>query len=158
MKIYVTSRSQATLDVWARLLPQSLGVELVNEAGRAVQADVIVVSGKWAFDRYGGVPNRQTAQIRPNIRNDRLPEWVVIPPFRPVVERDGQFEIRSDFKDMSPAHFGILESLKVILQNLGDSCSVILDLPLLGMDDPYDESTPVSVASAINKILPENEA
>lgn len=30
MKIYVASYSQATLDLWGRLLPASIGVELVN--------------------------------------------------------------------------------------------------------------------------------
>jgi hypothetical protein len=153
MKIYVTSRQQATLDLWSSMLPASMKIEFVNEGDRRVQADALVMSGVWAFDRYGGRPNRESAQILSNTREDGLPEWIVIPPFRPIVEQDGSFVVREDFADVSPAYFSILESLRAFKNEFGDSSSVALDLPMLGMDDPRDESTPAAVARAIETFL-----
>lgn len=157
MKIYVTSRQQATLDLWSRLLPASLGIEFVNDSDRKVQADAIVMSGIWAFDRYGGSPNREVAQVLSNMRDDGLPQWIVIPPFRPVIKRSsGEFDIRDDFVDVSPAYFGILESLRVARCEFGDGCIIELNLPLLGMDDPHDSSTPSSVSDAIQAFIAES--
>ncbi|GAA1932901.1 hypothetical protein [Kitasatospora viridis] len=153
MKMYVTSRQQATLDLWSRLLPASMAIDFVNEDVRSIRADVLVMSGVWAFDRYGGSPNREAAQVLSNATGDGLPEWIVVPPFRPIVERDGKFIIRRDFQKISPAYHAILESLRVVKNEFGDSVRVALDLPMLGMDDPCDESTPTSAASAIEVFL-----
>lgn len=155
MKIYVTSLQQSTLDRWSRLLPESMKIEFVNESSRSVRPDVLVMSGVWAFDRYGGRPNRETAQVLSNSRGDGLPEWIVVPPFRPVIERDGEFAIREDFEQISPAYYAVLQSLRAVRDEFGDSVSVALDLPMLGMDDPSDESTPASVARAIEVFLNE---
>jgi hypothetical protein len=46
MKIYVTSRQQATLDLWSGLLSASTVIELVNDSDRKVQADAIVNVGR----------------------------------------------------------------------------------------------------------------
>jgi hypothetical protein len=155
MKIYVTSRQQATLDLWSRLLPVNALIEFVNESVRVVHADVLVMSGVWAFDRYGGRPGRVVAQILPNVRGDGLPDWIVIPPFRPVVEKEGVFFIRKDFEKISPAYHAVLQSLRAVRDEFGESPTVALDLAMLGMDDPGDESTPASVARAIDKFLEE---
>ncbi|GHF11249.1 hypothetical protein [Streptomyces fumanus] len=155
MKIYVTSLQQSTLDHWSRVLPESMGIEFVNESSRSVRADALVMSGVWAFDRYGGRPNREAAQVLPNSRDDGLPEWIVVPPFRPIAERDGRFSIREDFERISPAYHAVLHSLRAVRDELGDSVSVALDLPMLGMDDPHDESTPASVARAVEVFLNE---
>ncbi|MFF1561720.1 hypothetical protein [Streptomyces sp. NPDC058279] len=155
MKIYVTSLQQSTLDLWSRLLPTSLGIEFVNERIRTVQADALVMSGVWAFDRYGGRPDREVAQVLSNSKDDGLPEWIIVPPFRPVVEWEGQISIRDDFRHVSPAYHAVLESLRAVRNEFGDSAIVVLDLPLLGMDDPRDEATPTSVAQAIEVFVTE---
>jgi hypothetical protein len=157
MKIYVTSRQQATLDLWSGLLPASPTIEFANDGDRKVQADATVMSGIWAFDRYGGSPDREVAQVLANTRGDGLPQWVIIPPFRPVVKRgSGEFGIRDNFVDVSPAYFGILESLRAARRKFGDGCIVELNLPLLGMDDPRDSSTPSSVSDAIQAFIAES--
>ncbi|MCQ0022700.1 hypothetical protein M4914_06855 [Streptomyces somaliensis DSM 40738] len=153
MKIYVTSLQQSTLDLWSRLLPESTAIELVNQNSRSVRADVLVMSGVWAFDRYGGRPNRETAQILSNSNGDGLPDWIAVPPFRPIVEQDGGFSVREDFRQVSPAYYAVLQSLRAVRNEFGDSVSVILDLTMLGMDDPRDESTPASVARAVEVFL-----
>ncbi|MFE7526647.1 hypothetical protein ACFU7Y_13070 [Kitasatospora sp. NPDC057542] len=155
MKIYVTSRQQSTLELWSRLLPVSIDIEFVNKADRSVQADALVMSGVWAFDRYGGSPKREAAQVLSNTRGDGLPEWIIVPPFRPVVQRGSKFVIRDDFEHVSPAYYAVLESLRMARSSFGDSASVALDLPMLGMDDPCDESTPASAARAIEEFLSE---
>ncbi|MFE2374173.1 hypothetical protein [Streptomyces sp. NPDC059398] len=155
MKIYVTSLQQPTLDLWSRLLPATTAIEFANQSSRSLRADVLVMSGVWAFDRYGGRPNREAAQALPNSKGDGLPEWIVVPPFRPIVERDGEFSIREDFEQISPAYYAVLQSLRAVRDEFGDSASVVLDLPMLGMDDPHDESTPASVARAIEVFLNE---
>ncbi|MGX4688718.1 hypothetical protein [Streptomyces sp. JNUCC 63] len=158
MKIYVTSRSRPTLDLWSSTLPRPRDVELefVDENERSVQADVLVMSGVWAFDRYGGKPEREVAQLLPNTREDGLPQWIVVPPFRPVVERNGKVVVREDFASVSPAYHAILESLRCIRREFGDAVSVTLHLPLLGMDDPDDGSTVQSVGRAISQFLAEH--
>ncbi|WP_427920754.1 hypothetical protein [Streptomyces sp. cg40] len=151
----MTSLQQSTLNLWSRLLPESTAIEFANRSSRSVQTDVLAMSGVWAFDRYGGKPNREAAQILPNSRGDGLPEWIVVPPFRPIVERGGEFSIREDFEQISPAYHAVLQSLRAVRTEFGDSASVALDLPMLGMDDPHDESTPASVAQAIEIFLNE---
>ncbi|MCG8924056.1 hypothetical protein [Lentzea sp. CC55] len=156
MKIYVTSRQSSTLDLWARLLrSDSAEIEFVDESRRTVQADVIVMSGVWAFDRYGGRPDREKAQILPNLRGDGLPSWIVVPPFRPVVESNGEIIVREDFEQVSPAYHAVLQSLRAIRDKFGCSAELVLSLPLLGMDDPQDESTPASVMQAVQAFMRE---
>jgi hypothetical protein len=157
MKIFVTSRQQATLDLWSGLLSASTVIGFVNDSDRKVQADAIVMSGVWAFDRYGGSPSREVAQVFSNMKDDGLPQWIVVPPFRPIVKRSsGEFDIRDDFVNISPAYFGILESLRAARREFGNCCTVEFNLPLLGMDDPRDSSTPSSVSDAIQKFITES--
>ncbi|WP_327074588.1 hypothetical protein OG196_33320 [Kitasatospora purpeofusca] len=155
MKIYVTSRQQATLDLWSLFLPVSIAIEFVNEVERVVRADVLAMSGIWAFDRYGGSPNREVAQVLSNERGDGLSDWIVVPPFRPIVECDGEISIREDFKDVSPAYHAVLGILRAVRSEFGNSASITFDLPMLGMDDSRDESTPASVARAMEEFLSE---
>jgi hypothetical protein len=155
VKLYVTSQSQETLDLWSRILPAAGAIEFVRTTDHRVEADAVVMSGAWAFDRYGGRPNREHAQVLQNNKGDGLPERVIVPPFRPVVERDGEFKIREDYEDVSPTYFAFLESLRAASRELGESCRIAFDLPMLGMDRPMDESTPRSAARAIEAWLRE---
>lgn len=149
MKIYITSQHEQTLSLWRRTLPNDPEIEFALNSDGAIQADVLVMSGVWAFDRYGGKPDHTAAQVRENVRGDGLPDWIIVPPFRPTIERDGIIEIRADFKNVSPSYYAIFESLKTARHSFGDSCTVILDLLMLGMDDWNDTSTPTSVGRAI---------
>lgn len=157
MKLYITSRSRPTLDLWSSTLPRPRDVELefVDENEWSVQTDALVMSGVWAFDRYGGRPEREVAQLLLNTREDGLPQWIVVPPFLPVVERNGKFVVREDFASISPAYHAILESLRCIRREFGDAVSVELNLPLLGMDDSDDRSTAESAGRAISQFLAE---
>lgn len=153
MKIYVTSHQQATLDLWAGLLPEAAPIEYVNGNIDPAQVDALTISGVWAFDRYGGKPNREAAQIVYNNCGDGLPGWIIIPPFRPITERSGEISVREDFEHVSPTYHAVFASLLAAREKFGDCASVALDLPMLGMDNPHDESTAVSAARAIENFL-----
>lgn len=155
MKLYVTSQNQDTLDLWSRTLPATEAIEFVRTPDCRVEVDAVVMSGIWAFDRYGGRPNRERAQVLQNNSDDGLPGKVIVPPFRPVVDRDGELKVREDYESISPAYFAFLEALRAASRELGDSCRIAFDLPMLGMDRPMDESTPRSAARAIEVWLNE---
>ena len=69
--------------------------------------------------------------------------------------RDGEARIREDYENVSPTYFAFLESLRTANREIGDSCRIAFDLPLLGMDQALDESTPRSAARAITVWLSE---
>jgi len=155
VKLIVTSQNQETLDLWREVMvevgPVEFGANPVGVAG----LDAVVISGKWAFDRYGGRPNREHAQVLNNERGDGLPRRIIVPPFLPVVIRDGEVRIREDYENISPTYFAFLESLLAASSEFDESCRVAFDLPLLGMDQPSDEITPRSAARAIRAWLNE---
>lgn len=111
------------------------------------------MAGAWAFEWYGGRPTRDHAQVVANETGDGLPLWVVIPPYRPFVRLGGEIKVREDFASVSPAYFAIVESLRAIKREFGNEVVVVLCLPLLGMDDPDDGITPISVAQAVEEVL-----
>lgn len=147
MKIKIVSDNQETLDLWRESFPPFSGIHFVDSGVYRRGVDIVVLSGMWGFDRYGGSPSRESAQILPNELNDGMPDWVVIPPFLPADETGG------DSNPMSPAYYAVLKSLLKITQDFGFCLNLALDLALLGMDDPEDVSTPLSVARAIERFL-----
>ncbi|MEU5024025.1 hypothetical protein [Streptomyces milbemycinicus] len=155
MKIYVATNNPQTAGSWANVLRARDDVEVIEARAVSVQADIIVMAGAWAFERYGGRPTRDEAQILPNETGDGMPLWVAIPPYRPFVRKGNEITVREDFAEVSPAYFAIAQSLRAIRREFGNGVVVLLDLPLLGMDDPCDEQTPLSVATAIGEAMSE---
>lgn len=155
MKICATTQNRRTAELWAELLRPRSTLAVMESRAVDVAADVVVMAGAWAFERYGGRPTHDHAQIVPNERGDGFPLWVAIPPYRPFVRSGGEIKVREDFASVSPAYFAIFNSIRAIRREFGDEVEVVLDLPLLGMDDPDDEVTPISVADAIEEALRE---
>ncbi|MEU5640174.1 hypothetical protein [Streptomyces milbemycinicus] len=155
MKIYIATTSPRTSGSWMNVFRTRDDVEVIESSATSVEADIIVMAGVWAFERYGGRPSRDQAQILPNERGDGFPLWVVIPPHLPVTRKVDEITVREDFAAVSPAYFAIVRSLEAIRREFGNEVVVLLALPLLGMDDPHDEATPVSVARAIDEVLSE---
>lgn len=155
MKLIVTSQNQEILDLWRENLAEVGPVEFGTTPAQWRDVDAVVISGMWAFDRYGGRPSRENAQVLQNDRGDGLPRRVIVPPFLPVVIRDGEARIREDYENVSPAYFAFLESLRTANREFGESSRIVFDLPLLGMDKALDESTPRSAARAIKIWLSE---
>lgn len=48
-------------------------VEVIESSATLVEADIIVMAGIWAFERYGGRPSHNQAQILPNERGMDFP-------------------------------------------------------------------------------------
>lgn len=153
MRIYFASRNSDTLTSWARIIGHIKDVHYIDCADVTAQMDSVVMSGAWAFDRYGGRPNRTRAQIAFNERDGNLPGIVIIPPFRPLSEQEGVSSVREDFKPVSPAYYAASKALETAEEELGSDVSVVFHLPLLGMDDPLDESSPQSVSRAVTAFL-----
>jgi hypothetical protein len=155
VKLYVISRNQQTIDLWRAILSEVGSIQFSSDPPAWADIDAIVMSGKWAFDRYGGRPSRESAQVLQNDRDDGLPRQVIVPPFRPVVIREGEARIREDYENVSPTYFAFLESLLAASREFDQSCRIAFYLPMLGMDQPSDESTPRSAARAIKIWLTE---
>ncbi|MEU5613369.1 hypothetical protein AB0H03_32445 [Streptomyces sparsogenes] len=155
MKIYMAANDSQTVESWTNVFRARDGVDVVEARAASVEADIVVMAGVWAFERYDGRPTRDEAQILPNETGDGMPSWVVIPPYRPFVRKGSEIAVREDFAEVSPAYFAIVQSLRVIRREFGNDVVVLLNLPLLGMDDPHDEQTPLSVATAIDEAMSE---
>lgn len=153
MRIYFASRNSDTLALWARVIGRLKDVDYIDCADVTAHMDSVVMSGVWAFDRYGGRPDRTRAQIVINERDGNLPGIVIIPPFRPLSEQQGVSSVREDFKSVSPAYYAASKALEAAQEELGSDVVVVFHLPLLGMDDPLDESTPHSVSRAVEAFL-----
>lgn len=160
--IYIASREPATLSLWKERIPPCEGIEFSTEVPPSLKADAVAMSGAFAFDRYGGRPNRYEAQIIENTRGDGFPGFVVIPPYRLQVEQpDGSFSVAPEHAHMNPSYYAVSCTLRdvtlwnSIAQDSADAISsIILDLALLEMEDPLDSSTPESVGQAIRETLP----
>lgn len=96
MKIYLATQNPRTAESWTNVFRARDDVEVVESKATSVEADIIVMAGAWAFERYGGRPTRDQAQILPNETGDGLPLWVVIPPHRPFVRKGNEITVRSD--------------------------------------------------------------
>ncbi|MFB8382198.1 hypothetical protein [Streptomyces rubiginosohelvolus] len=156
MKFLITTLREPTLAVWQSVLPEDDHVEYRLASARAVDADALCIAGIYAFERYGGAPRNDVAQILDNLRNDGLPSLIIVPPSLPMVrEADGTVTVHPDFEEVSPAYHAMARTGEAILRwNERDSGksihTVVVDLPLLGMDAPDDRKTPCSARRAIH--------
>lgn len=100
-----------------------------------------------------GSPAAPSRRLSATSAETDTPEFVITPPFRPTAGAGEAPVIREDFREVSPAYYAVKKSLEAVQEELGAQVSVVLDLPLLGMDDPTDESTPASVSEAVEEAL-----
>ncbi|WP_189326640.1 hypothetical protein [Streptomyces flaveus] len=117
------------------------------------------MSGIYALERYGGAPRHDIAQILDNLRNDGMPPMIVVPPSLPMRRTSsGTLEVIPELRTESPAHYAVSRALQAIDRWNESSITrkidtLIFDLPLLGMDDPEDRSTPKSTRKAMSEHL-----
>ncbi|MFG2931920.1 hypothetical protein [Streptomyces achromogenes] len=159
MHILITSKSSETIRSWQSVFPRFDEIEFVESYPRSLRADAICMSGVYALERYGGTPRNDVAQILDNLRNDGLPSLVVVPPSRPLRRTAaGTLEVVPEFATESPAYYATSRAFEAMERwnSRNDSSkieTVVFDLPLLGMDDPADRSTPNSVLRAMARSL-----
>lgn len=122
------------------------------------------MSEMFALERYGGSSRRDVAQIFDNLRNDGMPPLVVVPPSQPVQRTSaGTYEAVPEMCAESPAYYGFSRTFQAISRwnerkFSRKIASLILDLPLLGLNDPNDLSTPKSVREAMIDYLTPRDA
>ncbi|GGL07146.1 hypothetical protein GCM10010094_79980 [Streptomyces flaveus] len=159
MHLYITSAREDSLEAWRSVIPASERIEYVRSLPRAIQADAICMSGIYALERYGGAPRHDIAQILDNLRNDGMPPMIVVPPSLPMRRTSsGTLEVIPELRTESPAHYAVSRALQAIDRWNESSITrkidtLIFDLPLLGMDDPEDRSTPKSTRKAMSEHL-----
>jgi hypothetical protein len=159
MHILITSKRAETIRTWRETFPPCNEIDFIESYPRSLQADAICMSGIYALERYGGSPRNDVAQILDNLRNDGLPPLVIVPPSRPLQRTvAGTLEVVPEFSTESPAYYATSRAFEAIERWNSRNSSpqiekVIFDLPLLGMDDPADGSTPRSVLRAMNGSL-----
>ncbi|WP_431999232.1 hypothetical protein [Streptomyces sioyaensis] len=156
MDIIITSDNDSTLALWRTHLSSLPEVSFTNERPAGIEADAVVISGIYAFERYGGRPNTTAAQIVTNTKDDGFPGLVVIPPSLPVILNEQKRPVvHPDYTGTSPAYYAIshtLAAIKSLDAEMGQVVRrVIFSLPLLGMNSPRDASTPSSVRRAIEE-------
>ncbi|MGW8556876.1 hypothetical protein [Streptomyces tubercidicus] len=158
MNIIIASDNDSTLTLWRTHLSSIADISFTKDRPAQIEADAVVISGIYAFERYGGRPNTTAAQTITNMTGDGLPGVVIIPPSLPVIlNSEKRPVVHPDYTEISPACYAISHTLKVIdaLNAEGEQAirRVILPLPLLGMNSPRDASTPSSVRRAIEEHL-----
>ncbi|GHB33682.1 hypothetical protein [Streptomyces chryseus] len=158
MNIYITSQKPQVLALWKECIPPSTLIEYRDVSPTQLSVDAILMAGSFAFERYGGRPQRDVAQILPNRRNDNLPNLVIIPPYRPVADQEGGGHLAAPgWEDTSPAFHAISRSLLAIREwnstneHLLAISTVNMSLPFLGMNDETDQSTPMSAYRALSE-------
>jgi hypothetical protein len=154
MKITIASDQEAVVAVWRQELASVPGVSFSADPQTAFPADAVVLSGIFAFDRYGGRPRNDAAQILVNRHDDGFPGLVVVPPSLPAVfDEAGRPVIREDFADVSPAYHAVSHTMSALREwNRRDERhveTVVFHLPMMGMNDPADHRTPASVRRAL---------
>ncbi|MGW7572961.1 hypothetical protein [Streptomyces sp. NPDC054765] len=162
LNIIITSDNDSTLALWEAHLSPLPEVSFTKERAAYIEADAVVISGVYAFERYGGRPNTTAAQIVTNVTGDGLPGVVIIPPSVPVIlDSEKRPVVHPDYTEVSPAYYAISHTLKVIdaLNAEGEQVvrRVVFSLSLLGMNNPRDASTPSSVRRAIEEYLTERD-
>jgi hypothetical protein len=156
MNIYVATTNQKTLEVWRSILRIRV-VDFTSTVPPQLTADAILMAGQFAFDRYGGRPRTSDAQILQNSNGDGMPPLIVIPPYRPMVKSpEGGRTIAPGWEDVSPAYHAVSRALDGIkswnLKEFGTPRhieSIVIDLAMLGMNNPSDTQTPTSVHRAL---------
>ncbi|MFI1161139.1 hypothetical protein [Streptomyces sioyaensis] len=162
MNIIIASDNDSTLALWEAHLSPLAEVSFTKERAVHIEADAVAIAGIYAFERYGGRPNTTAAQVVTNTTGDGLPGVVIIPPSLPVIlNSEKRPVVHPDYTEVSPAYYAISHTLKVIdaLNTEGEQVvrRVIFSLPLLGMNNPRDASTPSSVRQAIEEHLTETD-
>jgi hypothetical protein len=161
MKIYVASTNSDTLGLW-RSVVRNPAVAFTSTLLPKLRCDGVLMAGQFAFDRYGGRPERSRAQILRNDKGDGMPPFVIVPPYRPMVEdAEGGRRVAPGWEHVSPAYHAISCGLTDIRAWNGKRAegerkieSVVLDLAMLGMNNPADLQTPHSVNRALEEFWP----
>ncbi|MFF4400213.1 hypothetical protein [Streptomyces sp. NPDC001480] len=148
MQLVITSQKAETLDRWRRVFEGCDDVLFERGLRAETPVDAVLMAGIFAIERYGSRPDFQKAQILENRRGDGWHDLIIVPPTLPMA-RDGQggWQVQSGYEDIQPAYYGATRSFQAIAEwnkepdreNLISAVEV--NLPMLNMDNPVDDSS-----------------
>ncbi|GAB2913764.1 hypothetical protein [Streptomyces mayteni] len=156
MQIIITSRNAETVQTWQRVLEGDPDVHLQVGNRAQVPVDAVVMAGIFAHERYGGRPSYETAEILVNKRGDGQPLLVIVPPSRPMrFDEHHTPQVHPDYATVQPAYHAathVFDAIHRWNETHQEAISAIeVSLPLLGLDDPGDESSPRSFDRALRE-------
>ncbi|MEU0387509.1 SMI1/KNR4 family protein [Streptomyces chartreusis] len=157
MRLVITSQKTDTLDRWQRVF-EGCGDVVCQRGLRAeTPVDAVLMSGLFALERYGGRPGVQEAQILENRRGDGWHSLIIVPPGRPMTrDAQGHWKVQAAYAHIQPAYFAASRSFRAIeewnARHVGPQISVVeINLPLMDMDNPVDDSSPQSFKKAFKE-------
>jgi len=154
MQLVITSQNTGTLETWRGVFSEFPGVTFQAALRAETPVDAVLMAGIFAFERYGGRPEFDRAQILENHRGDGWPELVIVPPSRPTVRNgEGEWSVRPEYAEIKPAYYAASHTFQAVTEWNEDHekpvAAIEINLPLLDMDNPSDESSAQSFRTAL---------
>ncbi|MDG9708227.1 hypothetical protein [Streptomyces sp. DH10] len=157
MRLVITSQKTDTLDRWQRVF-EGCGDVICQPGLRAeTPVDAVLMAGIFALERYGGRPGVNHAQILENRRGDGWHSLIIVPPGRPMTrDAEGGWKVQAEYAHIQPAYFAASRSFRAIEEwnahHFERQISVVeINLPLMDMDNPVDDSSPQSFKKAFKE-------
>ncbi|MCT9142059.1 hypothetical protein [Streptomyces violarus] len=156
MRLVITSQKTDTLDRWQRVFEGCEDVICQRGLRAETPVDAVLMAGIFALERYGGRPGVQEAQILENRRGDGWHNLIIVPPGRPMTkDPQGDWKVQADYAHIQPAYFAASRSFRAIKEWNAHAerqiSAVEINLPLMDMDNPVDDSSPKSFNRALKE-------
>ncbi|MXM62308.1 hypothetical protein GR925_02290 [Streptomyces sp. HUCO-GS316] len=156
MYLVITSQKNETLDRWQRVFEGCTDVACQKGLRAETPVDAVLMAGLFALERYGGRPSFAEAQILENRRGDGWHDLVIVPPTRPMTkDSEGNWKVRAEYEAIQPAYFAASRSFQAIVQWNNSHevpiSAVEINLPLMNMDNPVDDSSPRAFREAFEE-------
>ncbi|MGW6060838.1 hypothetical protein [Streptomyces sp. NPDC055189] len=159
MRLVVTSERAETLDIWRPVFEEHPEVTFELASRSQTPVDAVMMAGIFAIERYGSRPNFRHAQILENHRGDGWHDLVIVPPTRPMTRNaDGVWQVVAEYADIHPAYYAASHAFQAIAEwNASHDGRPIngveINLPLMDMNKPVDESSPSAFKAALDDLL-----
>jgi hypothetical protein len=155
MQLVITSRNARTLETWQRVFTNFPQVTFQVALRAETPVDAMAMAPIFA-ERYGSLPVVDRAQILENHLGDGFPDHIIVPPGLPMImDSEGNWRIRPEYEGIKPAHHAASHMFRAVgewNESHDASIDVIeINLPLLDMNSPADESSPQSFMRALEE-------
>ncbi|MDQ1017028.1 hypothetical protein [Streptomyces afghaniensis] len=157
VRLVITSQKTDTLDRWQRVFDGCQDVICQQGLRARTPVDAVLMAGIFALERYGGRAGAQEAQILENRRGDGWHGLIVVPPGRPMTrDAQGEWRVQAGYAHIQPAYFAASRSFRAIEEwnahHVEQPISAVeINLPLMNMDNPVDDSSPLSFREAFEE-------
>ncbi|MFH9062186.1 hypothetical protein ACH4GM_13330 [Streptomyces coeruleorubidus] len=157
MRLVITSQKTDTLDRWQHVFEDCQDVICQQGLRAETPVDAVLMAGVFALERYGGRPGAEEAQILENRRGDGWHDLIVVPPGRPMArDPQGEWKVQAGYAHLHPASFAASRSFRAVKEwnarHVERKISVVeINLPLMDMDNPVDDSSPQSFKKAFKE-------